>query len=199
MITPQKKHSLRNINDKYLTPYSITQLLLENIEIDKTASILEPCSSVEGAIVKVLKNNNFTNITENVYNETPETNIFNLEGNYDYIITNTPYGKCIISMVEKMKQLASKQVIALYPISTLHSTTRFKSNIFSDENYKLKEVLMFVRPPWLKETLQDNGKFQTGINAYGWFIWEKGYKGEIMLKLLDNSKYCNRKSDNVVI
>ena len=26
MITPQKKHSLRNVNDKYLTPYSLKML-----------------------------------------------------------------------------------------------------------------------------------------------------------------------------
>jgi hypothetical protein len=197
MITPQKKHCLRNKNDKYLTPYSITQLLLDNIKIDKSASILEPCSSTEGAIVKVLKSNGFTNVVENVYNETPETNIYNLEGNYDYIITNTPYGKCIIPMVKKMKELAAKQVIALYPISTLHSTSRFKSHIFSDEKYKLKEVLMFTRPPWLKETLQENGKFSTGINAYGWFIWERYYKGEITLRILDNSEFCSRKSDDI--
>ena len=193
MISPQKQHIFRNKNDKYLTPYSITQLLLDNIEIDKDATILEPCSSIEGSIVKVLRENGFNNVTENVYIETPETDIFNLEGEYDYIITNTPYGKSIIPMVEKMKTLATKQIIALYPISTLHSSLRYKSNIFATPDYKLKQVLMFVRPPWLKDTLQEDGKFNTGINAYGWFIWEKNYNGEIILKLIDNSKFCNRK------
>jgi hypothetical protein len=193
MITNQKKHSLRNANDKYLTPYSLTQLLLDSINIDKTATILEPCSSVEGSIVKVLKDNAYTNVTENVYINTPETDIFNLIGSYDYIITNTPYGKNIIPMVEKMKTLATKQVIALYPINTLHSTKRYNSKIFSKEGYKLKEVLMFVRPPFLKDTLQEDGKFATGISAYGWFIWENSYNGEITLKLLDNSSYCNKK------
>lgn len=194
MITPQKKHILRNKNDKYLTPYSIVQMLLDNITIDKSFSILEPCSSVEGSIVKVLRNNGFNNITENIYVETDETNIMNLEGKYDYVITNTPYGKCIVDMVRKMKSLASKQVIALYPISLLHSTTRYKSQIFSQENYKLKEVLMFIRPPWLKDTLQEDGKYNTGMNAYGWFIWENGYNGEITIKLLDNTAFCNKKT-----
>lgn len=193
MIVAQKKHLERNKNDKYLTPYSLTQMLLDNIELDKNASILEPCSSVEGSIVKVLKDNGYTNVVENIYNETPETDIFNLQGTYDYIITNTPYGKCIIPMVEKMKRLATKQIIALYPTNTLHSTKRYRSGIFSDENFKLKEVLMFVRPPFLKDTLQDDGKFQTGLTTYGWFIWEKGYKGGIQLKMLDNTDFCNRK------
>jgi hypothetical protein len=193
IVLPQKNHSVRNKNDKYLTPYSLTQLLLDTELIDKNASILEPCSSVEGAIVKVLKDNGYTNVTENIYNETPETDIYNLQGNYDYIITNTPYGKSIIPLVRKMKALATKQVIALYPINTLHSTSRLKSGIFSDESYKLKSVLMFVRPPFLKDTLQADGKFYTGLNSYGWFIWEKGYTGEVILKMLDNSKFCNRK------
>jgi hypothetical protein len=106
MITPQKKHTLRNPNDKYLTPYSLTQQLLENISIDKNSTILEPCSSVESCIVKVLKDNGY-NPTENIYiPDDPSTDFFNFDTNkkYDYIITNTPYGKCIVPFVKQMKK-----------------------------------------------------------------------------------------------
>lgn len=196
MITPQKKHELRNQYDKYLTPYSIIQQLLDNLEIDKDASILEPCSSVERTIGTVLKDNHFTNVTENIYfANDPSTDIFNLTGKYDYIITNTPYGKVIPSFVSKMKELTNKYVIALYPISTLHSTTRYKE-LWSDVDYGLEKVFMFVRPPWLKDKVQKNGKYDTGINAYGWFVWKKNYNGNITLKLIDNSQYCNKKSDD---
>jgi len=194
MISPQVIHTYRNKNDKYLTPYSLTQMLLDNTNINKSSSILEPCSSIEGAIVKVLRQNGFNNITENIYDENDtNTDLFNINNQYEYIITNTPYGKRIISIIEKFKTIATKQIIALYPINTLHSTKRFNSEIFTKTNYKLKEVLMFVRPPWLKDTLQENGKYDTAMNAYGWFIWENGYNGEITLRLLDNSKYCNKK------
>ena len=194
MITPQKKHIYRNKNDKYITPYSITQQLLDNINIDKNATILEPCSSVEGCIVKVLRENGY-NPVENVYTENnPNTDLFNFDTNkkYDYIITNTPYGKSIIPFVKQMKKIASKQIICLYPISTLHTTSRYK-HLWNDEEYKLKSVLMFVRPPFLKDTIQDDGKYNTGMNAYGWFIWENGYKGETTFKIIDNTSFVNKK------
>ncbi len=197
MIVPQKNHELRNKFDKYLTPYSLTQHLLDTIELDKFSSVLEPCSSVEGCIVKVLKKNGFTNITENVYDEEVlETNLFHFDTNkkYDYIITNTPYGKCIIPMIQQLKKIATKQIICLYPISTLHSTRRY-NKLWNDKEFSLKQVLMFIRPPWLKDTVQDNGKYQGGMNAYGWFIWEKGYIGDIQLKLIDNSLDLNKKGD----
>ena len=53
---------------------------------------------------------------------------------------------------------------------------------------------MFSRPAWLKDTIQDDGKYDTGINAYGWFIWTKECKGnDIKLRIIDNSKFVNRK------
>ena len=197
MIKSQKKHHLRNKYDKYLTPYSLTQQLLDYISLDKDTKILEPCSSIEGCIVKVLRNNSFTNVTENIYDlSKPETDILNLpENNCDVIITNTPYGKDIIPFVKKMKRISNQMVIALYPISTLHSTKRFQ-NLWNDDEYGLSEVLMFSRPAWLKDTIQENGKYDTGINAYGWFIWKKGHKSnDIKLRIIDNSMFCNRKND----
>jgi hypothetical protein len=196
MITPQKKHIYRNANDKYITPYSLTQQLLDNVVIDKDVSILEPCCSVESCIAKVLKKNGY-NPTENIYDpDKPETDFLNFDTSkkYDYIITNTPYGKSIIPFVKQMKKIATKQIICLYPMSTLHSTTRYKE-IWNDKDYKLKTILMFVRPPWLKDTVQEDGKYNTGMNAYGWFIWENNYEGEISLKLIDNTLYVNKKSD----
>ena len=196
IILPQKNHKIRNKYDKYLTPYSITQQLLDYISLDKNTKILEPCSSTEGCIVKVLRDNGFSNVTENIYDPLkPETDIFNLPNDScDVIITNTPYGKDIISFVKKMKTIATKMVIALYPISTLHSTKRF-NQLWNDDEYGLSEVLMFTRPAWLKDTIQKDGKYNTGINAYGWFIWTKGCKGnDIKLRIIDNSRFVNRKT-----
>jgi hypothetical protein len=195
-IAPQKKHKDRNLFDKYLTPYSLTSQLLENITLDKNSTILEPCSSVESCIVKVLKDNGY-NPTENIYiPDDPSTDFFNFNTSikYDYIITNTPYGKCIVPFVKQMKKIATKQIICLYPMSTLHSTGRY-NEIWNDKDYGLKKILMFSRPPWLEDKVQENGKYKTGINAYGWFIWENGYDGETIIKLIDNSSYVNRKRD----
>lgn len=197
MIVPQKKHELRNQYDKYLTPYSLTQQLLDCIELDKNIKILEPCSSTEGCIVKVLRDNGFTNVIENIYDPLkPETDIINLpDDSCEVIITNTPYGKTIIPFVKKMKKISTQMVIALYPISTLHSTKRF-NQLWNDDEYGLSEVLMFSRPPLLKDTIQDDSKYNTGMNAYGWFIWKKGCKSnDVKLRIIDNSMFCNRKKN----
>ena len=65
-----------------------------------------------------------------------------------------------------------------------------------DDDYKLSNVLMFVRPPMLLDDIQENGKYNTGMNAYGWFIWTKGHTSEeVSLKQIDNSDFVNRKRD----
>ena len=39
IVAPQKKHILRNKFDKYITPYSVTQQLLDTILLDNYAFI----------------------------------------------------------------------------------------------------------------------------------------------------------------
>ena len=196
IVLPQKKHTKRNPNDKYLTPYSLTQQLLDYIHLDKTSTILEPCSSVEGCIVKVLRDNGYSP-DENIYHpDNPSTDFLNFDTSkqYDYIITNTPYGKSILPFVKQMKKIATKQFIALYPMNTLHSTKRY-DELFLDTEYKIKKILMFVRPPWLEDKVREDGKYKTGLNTYAWFIWEKGYDGEITLDMINNTSYVLKKKD----
>lgn len=201
MIKQSKVKELRNKNDKYLTPYSIIQQLLDVIDVDKNSSILEPCCSIEKTIVKTLLKNNFTNVSFNIYDETPETDFlnFNEENKYDYIITNTPYGnKTIINFVNKMKRIATKQIICLYQLSMLCGTNNF-NELWNDDDYKLKEVYVLVRPSWLMNEVREDGKYKTGINQYAWFIWEKDYKGETILKHIDNAIYVLKKSDEIIV
>lgn len=198
MIKQSKVKELRNKNDKYLTPYSIIQQLLDVIELDKNASILEPCCSIEKVIVNTLQKNNFVNVSFNIYDETqPETDFLNFDENvkYDYIITNTPYGnRTIINFINKMKRIATKKIICLYQLSMLCGTNNY-NELWNDNDYKLKEVYVFVRPSWLTNEVREDGKYKTGINQYAWFVWEKGYQGETIIKHIDNTRYVLRKSD----
>lgn len=198
MIRQSKVHELRNKNDKYLTPTSIIQQLLDNVIIDKNVSILEPCSSIEKTIVNTLIKNNFTNVSFNIYDEeNPQTNFLNFDENvkYDYIITNTPYGnKVVLDFINKMKKIATKQIICLYQLSMLCGANNY-NKIWNDENYKLKEVHVLIRPAWLEETVREDGKYKTGIIHYAWFIWEYGYEGETILKHINNNQYVLKKSD----
>ena len=52
---------------------------------------------------------------------------------------------------------------------------------------------MFSRPPFLTDKIQEDGKYNTGMNAYAWFIFEKGFSGDTIIKLIDNTEFVNRK------
>lgn len=201
MIRQSKIKELRNKNDKYLTPISIIQQLLDNkSDISKDASILEPCCSIEKIIPTILEKNGYTNVTYNIFNETDLTTdflLFNENIKYDYIITNTPYGgKTIINFINKMKSIANKQIICLYNLNTLCGTNNY-NKLWTDTEFKLKEVYIFVRPCWLTDTIRPDGKYKTGINAYAWYVWEKNYIGETMLKHIDNTEFVLRKKDEI--
>jgi hypothetical protein len=198
MIHQSKIKELRNKNDKYLTPFSVIQQLLDyKTDIPKDASIFEPCCSNEKIIINTLEKNGFNNLSYNIFDEDkPETNflLFDETKQFDYIITNTPYGKIAIDFIAKMKKIASKQVIALYNFNTLTGKNNFEK-IWSDNDYKLKEIYIFIRPCWLMNTVREDGKYKTGINGYAWFIWDKEYKGEPILKHIDNNRFVLSKGD----
>lgn len=198
MIHQSKIKELRNKNDKYLTPFSVIQQLLDyKTDIPKNATIFEPCCSPEKTIVTTLEKNGFTNISYNIYDENkPETNFLSFDETkqYDYIITNTPYGKIAIDFISKMKKVATKQVIALYNFNTLTGAKNYKC-IWSNPTYKLKEIYIFIRPCWLTDTPRHDGKYKTGINGYAWFVWENGYDGEPILRHIDNNRFVLTQND----
>jgi len=192
-----KKKEKRNKNDKYLTPYSMIQQLLDNITLDKNISILEPCCSEEKTIIKMLEKNGFNNLNYNIYDSPEGIDFLDWDENdkYDCIISNTPYGnKTVIKFIKKMKKITDK-IILLYPINYLNGKERY-DEIYNDEEYKLSKILQFIRFPMLEETIREDGKYKTGMTLYGWFIFEKGYKGDIILKQIDNDEFVYRKSQN---
>lgn len=198
MIHQSKIKECRNKNDKYITPWSVVQQLLDiKTDIPKDASILEPCCSVEKIIVKQLEKNGYTNVSYNIYDETiPETDFlkFDETNQYDYIITNTPYGKVAIEFIEKMKKIAKKQVISFYTINTLTGSKNYE-RIWKQNNYKLKELYIMVRPCWLSDTIRDDGKYKTGINSYAWYVWDAEFTGEPIIRHIDNACFVLHKND----
>jgi hypothetical protein len=191
ILPNQKAKKDRNVNDKYLTPLSVIQQLLDATDIPKDASILEPCASPERTIGLTLAKNGFQNITENIYDASDVSTDFLIKDvTADYIITNTPYGdRQTTAFILKMKQVATKGIYALYPLSILHGIKRL-DKIWKDPDFALKELFLFVRPPLLTDNVRDDGKYKTGMTFYAWFYWERGFKGDPLMRWINNQPYC---------
>lgn len=165
----------RRKSDFYETPYSLTWLLLEQETL--IGSVLEPACG-RGAICNLMKK-------ARCYDK--ETDFLTEGGRYDTIITNPPYS-IAQKFILKAKEVARKKIIFLLPLSYLHGKKRF-DEIWTDKDFPLARIYVFTRYPLLGETLRKDGKHNTGMMVYAWFVWEKKYNGEPIIKWLDNNEY----------
>lgn len=171
----------RKKSDFYETPYSLTRLLLKNEKIN--GSILEPACG-NGAIVKVLNEYGFNSV-----NYDKEKDFFTEKGFFDWIITNPPYSLAF-EFIKKAKT-CTNNIAMLLPLSYLHGKKRY-DEIYKDTVFRLHKVYVFTRYPMLGDALREDGKHNTGMMVYAWFVWNKKYTGEPVIKWLDNDCYVIR-------
>ena len=170
----------RKKSDFYETPYSMTSHLLEVEDFNKSLTICEPACGA-GAIVKVLEKEWQEVIAYDI-----EKNFLWETGNYDYIITNPPFSLAY-EFVQKAKQIATEKFAFLLPLSYLHGKKRY-DNIYMDKQYGLKKVYVFTRYPMLGESLREDGKYNTGMMVYAWYIFENHYSGLPVIDWIDNNE-----------
>lgn len=172
----------RKKSDFYETPYSITKQFIDLGCFDNIKSILEPACG-DGAITKVLKDCNFSNITE--YDI--EKNFLTEDTQFDQIITNPPFSLAA-EFILHAKKIAKERIAFLLPLSYLHGKYRH-DYIWSDTTFKLKSVYVFTRYPLLGDKLREDGRYKTGMMVYAWYLWEKTYEGIPQLHWLDNNMF----------
>ena len=167
----------RKKSDFYETPYSMTEQLLE---VEKmVGSVLEPARG-NGAISRMI------GACES-YDLKTGRNFLKEKRQFNTIITNPPFSLAQ-EFILKAKQVATKKIIFLLPLSYLHGKKRYDT-IWTDKDFPLARIYVFTRYPLLGETLRQDGKYNTGMMVYAWYVWEKGYVGEPVIKWLDNNKY----------
>ena len=176
----------RRKSDFYETPYSLTKLLLEKEKM--VGSILEPAVG-GGAIGKVLNDYQYKYIGYDIEND-----FLKQTQKYDTIITNPPYSLSA-EFILKAKENARKKIIFLLPLSYLHGEKRY-NEIWLDKDFPLARIYVFTRYPLLGEKLRQDGKHNTGMMVYAWYVWEKDYKGEPIIRWLDNNKFIISKNYN---
>lgn len=182
----------RNKNDYYQTPYSMTKQLLEVENFE--GKILEP-SCGAGAIVKVLRDHKKSVDYCDLNNDFSLTGIFkNFKDfinddfdRYDNIITNPPFSLAK-EFILKAKQIANNKIAMLLPLNYLHGVSRY-NEIYKDTTFPLKAVYVFCRYGLLEDTVREDGTYKAGMIVYAWYIWDKSYKGEPVIRWLNNNSY----------
>lgn len=182
----------RNKNDYYQTPYSMTKQLLEVENFE--GKILEP-SCGAGAIVKVLRDFKKSVDYCDLNNEFSLTGVFkNFKDfinddfdRYDNIITNPPFSLAK-EFILKAKQIANNKIAMLLPLNYLHGVARY-NEIYKDRKFPLKTVYVFCRYGLLEDTVREDGTYKAGMMVYAWYIWDKSYKGEPVIRWLNNNSY----------
>ena len=179
----------RKKSDFYETPYTLTRKFLDVEYFNKNSTVCEPACG-GGAIIKVL-NEYWEDDKITAYDK--ETNFLWDYNDYDYIITNPPFSLAF-EFIQKAKQLAKSKFALLLPLSYLHGKKRF-DEIYSDRDYGLEKVYVFTRYPMLGEPLREDGKYNTGMMVYAWYVWTNGYSGQPTIDWLDNNEDVLSKKD----
>ena len=183
----------RKKSDFYETPYTLTRKFLDVEYFNKNSTVCEPACG-GGAITRVLKEH-WEDDKITAYDQ--ETNFLWETGEYDYIITNPPFS-IAFEFIQRAKLVAKSKFAFLLPLSYLHGKKRF-DEIYSDRTYGLEKVYVFTRYPMLGEALREDGKYNTGMMVYAWYVWTNGYSGLPTVDWLDNNEDVLSKKDSIEI
>ena len=182
----------RRKSDFYETPYTLTRKFLDVEYFNKNSTVCEPACG-GGAITRVLKEHWED---DKVTSYDKETNFLCETGKYDYIITNPPFS-IAFEFIQRAKLVAKSKFAFLLPLSYLHGKKRF-DEVYSDRTYGLEKVYVFTRYPMLGESLREDGKYNTGMMVYAWYVWTNGYSGQPTIDWLDNNEDVLSKMDKQI-
>jgi len=180
---------IRELNDFYATHPSATRDILREESFGKY--ILEPfCGS--GTMAEVIKQSGrevkASDIIDRGYGETCD--FFNLEveeGKFD-IITNPPYyNNSFTEIIKKCLNIAKSKVAILLPLRYLSSRVRY-TEIYKEQPpsrvYVYQERICIAKNADF-EKYNDAG---ANLEIYAWFVWDKDYQGETILRWISNEK-----------
>ena len=154
------------------TPSYVTEGLLDNEKFE--GEILEPCCG-KGAISEVLKRRGYkvesSDLIDYGYGEVKD--LFCLNKDYENIITNPPFA-LKIDMIEHLLKLTKKKLVLLWYAKNI-------GNLIESKRSKgLKNIYVFKRRIEWEET-------KIGW-LFAWYVWEKGYVGDVTIKFVDSVK-----------
>lgn len=176
----------REANDYYATEPRATKLLLE---VEQFEGEIWECACGGGHISEILKENGYqvysSDIVDRGYPETHIVDFLNVNQTTNKnIVTNPPY-KYAKEFVEKALEVISigNKVAMFLKLTFLESKKR--RELFD----KYPPKVIYVSSSRLQCAM--NGNFETykkGTGtaiAYAWYVWEKGYQGNTIVKWIN--------------
>ena len=167
-------------NDFFQTPICLTKELIKTGLLFGKKTILEPCCG-KGAISNILKDFGFlvderdlelgNDFLEEEYNK-----------KYDAVVMNPPFNLWD-KFVEKAKTLSDLVI------------TIGRTNYFGSKSRKWKHlqyVYIFNRQVAYNEELNSDGLINCGCLITGWFVFNKNYEGEPIIRFIDIDNYVRR-------
>ena len=178
----------REDNDFYATEPLATVLLCEKEKFTQT--VWEPCVG-KGHIATVLSQQGYnvvcTDIIDRGYPKTEIRDFLSVQEqgggeNKNDIVTNPPY-KLATTFVKKALDISAVGVkVAMFlKIQFLESQERWE--LFKE--YPIKTVYVATK----RLNCAKDGAFDEYVSSavcYAWFVWEKGYKGDTVVKWINN-------------
>lgn len=171
----------REKNDFYATDPLATELLLDNEQFNK--SIWEPACG-GGHMARVLEAKGYkvisTDIVDRGYGDIKD--FFSFDGQFEGdIITNPPYRYALEFCKKALDSVPEGHKVAMFlRLQFLESKAR---KPFFLEN---PPKTVYVSASRLR--CAKNGDFTSSVSsavAYAWFVWEKGYKGQSVIKWIN--------------
>lgn len=173
--------------DYYATSPIATRMLLEK---EKFSPNIWECASGGDHIVKVLKEAGYNVWATDIVDRTGHTEILDfltsdVKFNGD-IITNPPYSMAQTFVEKALDSVTDGHKVAMY-LRLLFLEGKKRQQLFRQRNLKTVYVAA------ARMGCGANGKFfdqereyEGGSVAFAWFVWEKGYEGDPVIKWFNN-------------
>lgn len=174
----KRNQSKRPNHDFYPTPPEISEALLSVESFQGSA--WEPACG-DGHMSRVIESHGLdcfsSDIRSGTYGE--ELDFLKANRSVDNIITNPPF-KLDDEFAEHSPKCATKKVALMLRLAFLASVKRIP--LFQNKDFPLKRVIVLTPRPSLQAGKISNVR---GMTDYAWFVWEKGYEGEPIVRPVD--------------
>lgn len=174
----------REENDFYKTDPKALEVFLDNFELHKN---VWECACGDGGLSEVLISHGYnvlsTDIVDRGYKNLLFTkNFFEFDAEYNGdILTNPPYKYATEFVLHSLELIPTgNYVVMFFPIQFLESQKRYDS-VF--KKFPPKYVYVFSN----RVDTAMNGEFEKykkcgPTRCYCWFVWEKGFNGEPIIR-----------------